>query len=125
MKIFNGGMVNTDANGFAVPAADTASHKCIGRANSTADTTASGPFGVLGDGDARVLFEADVGIYEYNNPAGANQLTQVDVGKLGYVLTDNEVCRAAGTVNSIIAGRVVKVDVTNNRATIDHRQHAV
>jgi hypothetical protein len=122
-KIWNGTMVNTDANGYAVAAADVASHKCIGRANATCDTTAAGPQGVLADGIARV--EALVGLCEYDNPAGANSLTQVDVGKLAYVLTDHEVARAAGTVNSIVAGRVVSVDVTRAKATIDHRLHTV
>lgn len=122
-KILNGALVSTDATGFAVPAADTANTQCVGRANATVDTTAAGPNGLLADGAVEI--EVLVGICEYNNPAGANSLTQVDVGKLAYVLSDNELARAAGTTNSRIAGRVVRVDVTNAKATIDLRQHAV
>jgi hypothetical protein len=117
VKILNGAMVSTDATGFAIPAADTASTQCIGRANATVDNT--------GGADGALEVEVLVGICEYNNPAGANQLTQVDVGKLAFVLTDNELIRTAGTVNARIAGRVVRVDVTNAKATIDMRQHAV
>jgi hypothetical protein len=123
VKIFNGALVSTDATGFAIPAADTASTQVIGRANTTVDTTAAGPLGLLGDGVAQI--EVLVGICQFNNPAGANQLTQVDVGKLAFVLTDNELIRTAGTANARVAGRVVAVDVTNAKATIDLRQHAV
>jgi hypothetical protein len=125
VKIFNGAMVSTDATGFAVPSADVAATNCIGRANATVDTTAAGPLGLLADGAVEI--EVLVGVATYNNPAGANQLTQVDVGKLAFVLTDNEVIRTAGTANTRIAGRVTRVDVVSvpPTATIDFRQHAV
>lgn len=128
-KIWNGGMVNLDATGFAVPAADTANHKCQGRANATRDTTAAGPDGVLADGAVGAIqgtgVEVDPDQFEFDNPAGANQLTQADVGRLGYVLTDHEVIRAAGTVNSVIAGKVMAVDVVANKAVINFRIKAI
>lgn len=119
-KIWNGTLVSTDANGFAIPAADTASTNPMGRANATSDTTAAGPNGLLADGVGSI--EVLIGIIELDNPAGANSLTQVDVGKLAYVLSDHEVCRAAGTVNSRIAGKVIAVDTVRAKATIDLRQ---
>lgn len=122
-KIFNGGLVNTDANGYAVPAADTANHHCVGRANATSDATAAGPAGLLADGVGQV--EVRHGVFQYDNPAGGNQLTQADVGKLAYVLTDHEVTRAAGTAQSIIAGVVVAVDVANAKATIDTMRKSI
>ena len=115
VKIWNGTMVCVDANGWAIPAADTAGISSVmGRAQATVDSAG------LADGVASV--EASVGLYEYDNPAGANQLTQVDVGKLAFVLTDHEVIRTGGTVNARVAGRVVSVDVARAKATIDHRQ---
>jgi len=127
--IRGGGLVNTNAAGYAVPASDTANHKCVGRANATRDTTAAGPDGVLADGVAGKLsgdgVEVDIGIFQYDNPATANQLTQADIGKLCYVLTDHEVTRAAGTTNSVIAGKVLEVDVVANTAWIDVRVKAV
>lgn len=119
-KIWNGTLVSTDATGYAVPAADVAATNPMGRSNTTSDTTAAGPKGLLADGVAEV--EVLVGIIELDNPAGANSLTQVDVGKLAYVLTDHEICRAAGTVNSRIAGKVLRVDTVRAKATIDLRQ---
>lgn len=122
-KIWNGGLVNEDANGWAVPASDTANHHCIGRALVTRDTNAAGPDGALADGALGTFqgpgVEVEIGVFEYDNPAGGNQLTQADVGKLAYVLTDHEVTRAAGTVNSIIAGVVRSVDTVANKAVID------
>lgn len=120
VKVWNGTLVSTDAAGFAVPAADTASTNPMGRANATVDTTAAGPKGLLADGVESV--EVLIGIIELDNPAGANALTQVDVGKLAYVLSDHEVARAAGTTNSRIAGKVLAVDTTRAKATIDLRQ---
>lgn len=129
-KIYNGGMVNADATGYAVPAADTASHHCLGRANATRDTTATGPDLLLADGVTGTIqgvgVEVGVGAFEYDNPANSgNQLTQADVGKLCYVLSDHEVTRAAGTANSIIAGVVLSVDVTNTKAVVDFRRKSV
>jgi len=123
VKVYNGALCMTSATGYLVPAADTANCKVAGRCQQTADTTASGPNGVVADGVA----SADVmlGVFQYDNPVGANQLTLADLGKLAYVLDDHTVIRAAGTVNSIIAGRVLSVDLTNNKATIDTRVRAV
>lgn len=119
-KVFAGALVGSNvADGYVQPAADAANFRVHGRAQMSSDATASGPNGVLADGVGS--FDYAVGVFEYDNPAGANSLTQLDVGKLAYVLTDHEVCRAAGTVNSIIAGRVVAVNVTTAKATIDTR----
>lgn len=122
-KIYNGSLSMTDANGFLVPAADTANCKVAGRANATSDGTAGNPLGVQADG--ALVVEVLQGVFQYNNPVSANQLTLADLGKLAYVLTDNEVARAAGTVNSVIAGRVLAVDLVANKATIDTRVRAV
>lgn len=121
-KIFNGTLVSTDAAGYAVAAADVAATNPVGRANSTVDTTVGGPKGLLADGAADI--EVLIGVIELDNPVGANQLTQADVGKLAYVLSDHEIARAAGTTNSRIAGKVLYVDVTRAKATIDLRQRA-
>ena len=128
-KIFNGGLVNTDATGFAVPAADTANHHCFGRATQTRDTTAAGPDGVLADGVAGNLsgvgIETEAGIFELDNPAnGGNQLTQADVLKTCCVLSDHEVTRAAGTANAIVAGVVLSVDLVLNKAVVDTTRKA-
>lgn len=120
---FNGALIMSSATGYAVPAADTANCKVLGRANSTVNSTASGPSGLVADGVLEV--EYTTGVFTYDNPTGANQLTQADVGRLAYVLSDHEVTRAAGTTNSVIAGVVKRVDLVANTATIDTRTRAV
>ena len=119
-KVFSGALVaanNTD--GYVQPAADVAGMRVEGRAQQTSDATASGPNGVLADGVGS--FDVAIGVFIYDNPTGANQLTVLDIGKLAYVLSDHELIRAAGTTNSVIAGRVLAVDVTNKKVTIDTR----
>lgn len=119
-KVFSGGLVaanNTD--GYAQPASDVAGMRVLGRAQMTSDATAGGPNGLLADGAGS--FDVATGVFIYDNPTGANQLTVLDIGKLAYVLTDHEVARAAGTTNSVIAGRVLAVDVVNKKCTLDTR----
>lgn len=123
VKAYSGGLANTDANGYLVAASDTANHHCIGRLQSSQDTTVAGPSGLLADGVASA--EVALGVFEVDNPAGANSLTQADVAKLAYVLTDHEVARAAGTVNSVIAGVVMSVDTVAAKAVIDTRRKSV
>lgn len=126
VKILNGSFVMTDATGYAVPGNDTANCFAWGRANATVDTTAAGPKGLLGDGVVEI--EVQLGKHIWNNPAGANQLTQANVGGLAYLISDNEVTRKAGTsggAGNVIAGRVTRVDTVNNLATVDETVHAV
>lgn len=121
--VYDGCIAMTDASGYLVPGADTVNCKVAGRANARGDTTASGPNGVLADGVGNL--DVRLGIFQFDNPTGANQLTLADMGKLAYVLTDHELIRAAGTTNSIIAGRVVGVDLVLNKVTVDMRVRAV
>jgi hypothetical protein len=113
VKIWNGALVNVDANGLAVPAADVVGHRCRGRANATIDSA--------GLADAAVSVEVLVGIVTVNNPAGTNQLTRADLGNYAYVVDDNTVARAAGTLNAVAAGILIAVDTTGATATIDQR----
>lgn len=119
--VYNGSLTMISATGYAIPGADTASCRSVGRANSTINTTASGPNGVVADGIASV--ECTQGIFTYDNPTGANQCVQADVGKLAYVISDHELARTS--TNLVIAGRLLAVDLVANTATIDTRQHAV
>lgn len=110
-KVFNGGMVNTNATGYAVAASDTAGHKMGGIARETVDNT--------GGADGALRVDVIHLLCTMANPAGANQLTQADLGKLCYVFDDQTVIRAAGTVNSVIAGAVRAVDTVALTCTFD------
>lgn len=112
--IYNGALTCAEpVGGFAVPAADTANYRSLGVADETADNTIAGHTA----GGIKVPYR--VGIFSFDT-TGVNAITQADVGKLCYVLDDHTVVRAAGTVNSIIAGRVEAIDA-NGQIWVDTR----
>lgn len=122
-KIYNGSLVCADAGGYAVPAADTANYKVLGRANQTSDATATNATGsgvALADGILTV--EAETGIFEFAT-SGGSALTVADVGKLAFVLDDQTVVRTGGTAQAIPAGIVLFADGT--KAVIDTRRRTV
>lgn len=100
-KIYAGALVCIDTDGYARPAADTASFVCVGRAAKLADNTSGA------DGD--IMVTVDQGVFKYTT-TGGSALVQGDVSRLAYVLTDNEIVKAAGTSNNVIAGQVVDFD---------------
>ena len=113
--ILGGIMVNTDADGFATAATDTAAHRCRGVSKRKYENTAGA------DGDE--LAEVDVGIFAFAT-GGANPVLQTDEGELCYVLDNQTVSLAAGTTNSVIAGKVVRY-VSSSEVWVDFRQQAI
>lgn len=98
-QFYRGILVNVDASGWLVAAADVVNHKCVGV--SVEKKLSSG-----GDGGTTVLVED--GVHEFAT-SGASALVQADVGRLAYVLDNQTVVKAAGTTNSVVAGRVVRL----------------
>lgn len=94
--IYAGGMVATDADGNAVPAANTAGLVVVGRAEARADNS-SGVAGAL-------MVEVQTGLFAYAHVG----LTRADIGKLVYVADDQTVTLAVG--NRVVAGVLVDVD---------------
>lgn len=111
---YAGILVNSDASGFLVPGADTASHKCVGRSEE-------GKVSKTGDGND--ILRVGNGVFEFAT-SGANAIVQADVGRLCYVLDNQTVVKAAGTTNSVIAGKVVKL-LSATRVLVDTRVKAV
>lgn len=109
--IFAGSMVNVDVDGFHMPGQDTASHKCVGVAKAKIVNAGA-------DGAERV--DVGVGIYAFGT-TGGSALVQADVGKLAYVLDDQTVVKAAGTVNSVVAGVVIEFE-SASKIWIDFRR---
>jgi hypothetical protein len=101
-KIFGGSIVCGDANGWAVPGADTANFKTFGVAVETADNTAVG----AANGDVSVRCQR--GVFKFDNGAGGNALAQADVGKTCFVVDDHTVGKA--TAQSIAAGILDSID---------------
>lgn len=111
---YAGILVNRDASGWLVPATDTANHKCQGRSEEALVSSA-----VDGADDLRV----GNGVFEFAT-SGASALVQADVGGLAYVLDNQTVVKAAGTVNSVVAGKVVRI-LSATRVLVDTRIKSV
>jgi len=94
--IYAGAMVCLDANGYAVPAADTANYKFAGVARGAVDNTG----GSNGDKDIVVRWP---GVFRFK----ASSITQAMVGKIMYVVDDETFDDSAGN-NGIVCGRLVE-----------------
>lgn len=101
-KIYAGTLVAVDANGYAVPASDTASLKVVGRCEALADNSAGSA------GDIRVTVAR--GSFWYAN-SGTDAVDANDRFKVCYV-ADDQTVRETGGTNSIKAGLVLDVDAT-------------
>ncbi len=92
--IYTGAMVALNGSGQAVPAADSAGYKVIGRAENT----------VSSGGQVKVR----QGCFGWDNDATSG-CSKTDIGKLCYVKDDHTVA-IAGTDNAVIAGVIKDVD---------------
>lgn len=98
-KVYGGSMVCTNASGYAAPGADTANFMFAGVACAEADNSAGA------NGAINVKIKRK-GVFLF----AASGMTAADVGKTVYVLDDQTVALAAGTMNDIPAGKIVKVE---------------
>lgn len=96
-KIFAGSLVCVNADGFAVPAADTSGYVFVGVALEQVDNSA----GANGAKSLRVRRE---GVFEFD----AASITQAMVGDPMYVVDDHTFDDAAGPTNDIKVGLLVK-----------------
>lgn len=107
--IYAGTLVALNSSGYALPAADTAGLRVVGRAEATVDNSA----GSAGDVNADVK----EGVFLYNNSA-TDAVDANDRGKDCFVEDDNTVSEA-GATHRVVAGRVV--DVTTDGVWVDVR----
>jgi predicted RecA/RadA family phage recombinase len=96
-KIYAGSLVCVNADGFAVPAADTSGYVFVGVALEQMDNSA----GANGAKSLRVRRE---GVFEFD----AASITQAMVGGPMYVVDDHTFDDAAGPTNDIKVGLLVK-----------------
>ncbi len=97
VKIYAGSLVCVNADGFAVPAADTSGYVFVGVALEQMDNSA----GANGAKSIRVRRE---GVFEFD----AASITQAMVGDPMYVVDDHTFDDAAGPTNDIKVGLLVK-----------------
>ncbi len=96
-KIYAGSLVCVNADGFAVPAADTSGYVFVGVALEQVDNSA----GANGAKSLRVRRE---GVFEFD----AASIIQAMVGDPMYVVDDHTFDDAAGPTNDIKVGLLVK-----------------
>jgi|UniRef100_A0A7C3SJM7 predicted RecA/RadA family phage recombinase len=106
-KIFAGSLVCSNAEGYAVPAADTEGLKFMGVAMEQVDNSTGA------DGAKKVRLRR-TGVFEFN----AASITQAMVGDPMYVKDDNTFDDAAGATNDIRVGVLVKY-ISNTKGWID------
>jgi len=100
--IYAGALVAVDANGYAVPASDTANLIVKGRAEHAVDNTNGG------DGGATV--EVSTGVFLWDNDAATNDVIQADMGRPVYVKDDHTVTQATGAAQNVVAGIAEELD---------------
>lgn len=96
-KIYAGSMVCVDADGYAVPAADTSGYLFLGVALEQVDNSA----GADGAKNVRVR---RTGVFEFD----AASITQAMIGDPMYAVDDQTFDDAAGPTNDIKVGILVK-----------------
>lgn len=107
--IYLGALLARDANGYIVPAADTAGLKVIGFALEAVDNSA-------GAAGAKTV-QIGTGVLEVDNAAGA--IVQAGQHNLCYVADDQSVSTAAAMTNDVVAGLVVAFTTTKVMVDVD------
>jgi hypothetical protein len=107
IKIYAGSLVCSNTSGYAVPAADTIGLKFLGVALEQVDNTG-------GANGAKKVRVRRAGAFEFD----AASITQTMVGTSMYVVDDHTIDDAAGPVNDIRVGILVKY-VSDTKGWID------
>lgn len=105
VHIFQGGLVQANASGYATPAgtattADTHLFTTLGRAYREYDNT------VTGHALAALTVEVEQGAFTWDNDSN-NPVVQADVGKDCYALDDHTVSHDGNSSTSAVAGKVL------------------
>jgi hypothetical protein len=106
-KIYAGSLVCANTSGYAAPAADTAGLRFLGVALEQADNTG-------GANGAKSVRLRRSGAFEFD----AASITQAMVGTAMYVVDDHTIDDAAGPVNDIRVGVLVKY-VADTKGWVD------
>ncbi len=112
VKIYKGGMACTDANGYLVPASDTAGLKFAGMSRSTYDNTNGANGAITGEVMRKGMFMYDSG----------HDLTGHE-GELAYVADDHTVDLTGNVAHQILAGAISHVDSATG-VTVDFERRA-
>lgn len=100
--LYAGCLACVNASGFLTKGAATNTLRAVGRLNQFIDNSNGG------NGD--VLAEVEAGVFQYDNSAGADELTLADVGHVCFVVDDATVAKTNGAGVRPRAGIVMDVD---------------
>jgi hypothetical protein len=100
---FNGTLIATNASGELRPAADVAGLAVVG----VAPIKLVNASGVAAKAFPPARIRA--GVFKFGT-TGGSAITAADIGRNCFVLDDQTVVKAAGTTNSIVAGKVEAID---------------
>ncbi len=101
-KVWQGGMVQINAAGYAVSASATAANVTIGRADETVDNTG----GANGDKSVKVRR----GVFRFGNSAAGDLIARTEIGKTVYVVDDQTVAKTNNAGARPAAGICFDVD---------------
>ncbi len=100
-RIFAGVMVAVDATGFAVPAATSTTHKCVGVATRQVNN--------LAGANGEQLIVADRRPHWFANSTAGELIALADVGSDCFIVDDNTVAKTNGTNTRSRAGKIINV----------------
>jgi hypothetical protein len=101
-KVWQGGMVQVTAAGYAAPATATAANVTIGRADETVDNAGGA------NGDKKVKVRR--GVFRFANSAAGDLIARSEIGKACYVVDDQTVAKTDNAGARPKAGTVYDVD---------------
>ena len=101
-KVYQGGMVQIAASGFAVAAVATAANVTIGVAQATVDNA--------GGANGAASVEVRRGVYRFANSASGDLIARSEIGKTVYVIDDQTVAKTDNSAARPAAGICYDVD---------------
>ena len=107
---YAGALIALDAAGNATPGATATTLKAGGRCSEHVDNTGGSA------GDVQIPYEK--GVFDWNNSAGADEITQAEVETTCYIVDDQTVAKTDGGGTRSVAG-VVKGITPNGRIWVD------
>ena len=102
VKIHQGGLVQINNAGFAVPGSATAANVAIGRAEQPADNT--------GGANGAITIDVRRGIFRFANSAAGDLIARTEIGKTVYVVDDQTVAKTNNAGARPAAGICYDVD---------------
>lgn len=101
-KVYQGGMVQISAAGYAVPGSATIANVTIGRAAETVDNA--------GGANGAVSVKVRRGIFRFANSAAGDLIGRTEIGKTVYVVDDQTVAKTDNAGARPAAGKCFDVD---------------